>query len=66
MTGFDSLFPVMAVLVTAIHVFLATSKSWMAGTSPAMTLWICRRNPKMLSLYSARPFGYRTRRIRLV
>jgi hypothetical protein len=28
----------MAVLVTAIHVFLrCASKPWMAGTSPAMT-----------------------------
>jgi hypothetical protein len=27
----------MAVLVTAIHVFFAASKSWMAGPSPAMT-----------------------------
>jgi hypothetical protein len=27
----------MAVLDTAIHVFFAASKSWMAGTSPAMT-----------------------------
>jgi hypothetical protein len=27
----------MAVLVTAIYVFLAASKAWVAGTSPAMT-----------------------------
>jgi len=27
----------MAVLVTAIRVFLHKDKSWMAGTSPAMT-----------------------------
>ena len=27
----------MAVLITAIHVFLAESKAWMAGTRPAMT-----------------------------
>jgi hypothetical protein len=30
--------PVMSALVAGIHVFLAAkSKSWMAGTSPAMT-----------------------------
>jgi hypothetical protein len=28
----------MAVLVTAIHAFLAASKTWMAGTRPAMTV----------------------------
>jgi hypothetical protein len=27
----------MAVLVTAIHAFLAERKTWMAGTRPAMT-----------------------------
>jgi hypothetical protein len=27
----------MAVLVTAIYAFLAASKTWVAGTSPAMT-----------------------------
>jgi len=32
--------PVMPALVAGIHVFLSTasSKSWMAGTSPAMTV----------------------------
>jgi hypothetical protein len=29
---------VMPGLVPGIHVFLVPSKSWMAGTSPAMTL----------------------------
>jgi hypothetical protein len=28
---------VMAALVAAIHVFLHADKTWMAGTSPAMT-----------------------------
>jgi len=27
----------MAALVAGIHVFLLAAKSWMAGTSPAMT-----------------------------
>jgi len=33
---------VMPALVAGIHVFLisiAASKTWMAGTSPAMTMW---------------------------
>jgi hypothetical protein len=31
---------VMAVLVTAIHVFFCVAvKTWMAGSSPAMTMW---------------------------
>jgi hypothetical protein len=30
---------VMPALVAGIHVFLARSKTWMAGTSPAMTMW---------------------------
>jgi hypothetical protein len=32
----------MPALVAGIHVFLslfAASKTWMAGTSPAMTMW---------------------------
>jgi hypothetical protein len=29
---------VMPGLVPGIHVFLAVTKAWMAGTSPAMTL----------------------------
>jgi hypothetical protein len=32
---------VMPGLVVGIHVFDTTSKTWMAGTSPAMTLYIC-------------------------
>jgi hypothetical protein len=28
---------VMPALVAGIHVFMAASKTWMAGTSPAMT-----------------------------
>jgi len=28
----------MPALVAAIHVFRAASKTWMAGTSPAMTM----------------------------
>jgi hypothetical protein len=28
---------VMPALVAGIHVFLANAKTWMAGTSPAMT-----------------------------
>src|SRR5687767_5047993 len=28
----------MAVLVTAIHAFIRDKKTWMAGTSPAMTV----------------------------
>jgi hypothetical protein len=35
--SYDARSVVMAVLDTAIHVFFAASKSWMAGTSPAMT-----------------------------
>jgi hypothetical protein len=30
--------PVMRGLDPRIHVFLTTAKSWMAGTSPAMTI----------------------------
>ena len=30
---------VMPGLVPGTHVFRATSKTWMAGTSPAMTQW---------------------------
>jgi hypothetical protein len=33
----DGLTVVMPALVAGIHVFLLTSKTWMAGTSPAMT-----------------------------
>jgi hypothetical protein len=29
--------PVMPGLVPGIHVFASTNKTWMAGTSPAMT-----------------------------
>jgi hypothetical protein len=32
----------MPGLVPGIHAFLAESKTWMAGTSPAMTLWAPR------------------------
>jgi hypothetical protein len=35
--SYDARSVVMAVLDTAIHVFIAASKSWMAGTGPAMT-----------------------------
>jgi len=31
---------VMPALVAGIHVFDAVSKTWMAGTSPAMTLTV--------------------------
>jgi len=34
----------MPALVAGIHVFGASSKSWMAGTSPAMTRWMGRRD----------------------
>jgi len=34
----------MAGLVPAIHAFLAASKTWMAGTGPAMTILMGRRN----------------------
>jgi hypothetical protein len=37
---------VMPAPVAGIHVFLAASKTWMAGTSPAMTRWKSRRNMK--------------------
>ena len=30
----------MPGLVPGIHVFFATNKTWMAGTSPAMTRWM--------------------------
>src|SRR5262245_26748953 len=30
---------VMPALVAGIHVLLPRSKTWMAGTSPAMTMW---------------------------
>jgi len=30
--------------VPGIHVFLAKSKPWMAGTSPAMTMEVIRQN----------------------
>jgi hypothetical protein len=30
----------MLAYVPAIHVFLATVKTWMPGTSPGMTNWI--------------------------
>jgi hypothetical protein len=33
----NKLSAVMPALVAGIHVFLAASKTWMAGTSPAMT-----------------------------
>jgi len=29
----------MPGLVPGIHVFVSTKKSWMAGSSPAMTMW---------------------------
>jgi hypothetical protein len=32
----------MPGLVPGIHAFLA-AKTWMAGTSPAMTMWHCHR-----------------------
>jgi hypothetical protein len=34
--------PVMPALVAGIHVFTASRgiKTWMAGTSPAMTSWV--------------------------
>jgi hypothetical protein len=31
---------VMPGLVPGIHVFVDASKTWMAGTSPAMTMWM--------------------------
>jgi hypothetical protein len=31
---------VLPGLVPGIHVLRATSKAWMAGTSPAMTSWV--------------------------
>jgi hypothetical protein len=31
---------VMPGLVPGIHVFRAATKSWLAGTSPAMTTWM--------------------------
>jgi hypothetical protein len=31
-------------LVPGIHVFLLTNKTWMAGTSPAMTTWMNTRS----------------------
>jgi hypothetical protein len=31
---------VMPGLVPGIHVFLCVGKTWMAGTTPAMTTWI--------------------------
>ena len=35
----------MPALVAGIHVFYrATSKAWMAGTSPAMTMWMDTAN----------------------
>jgi len=30
----------MPALVAGIHVFLRRSKTWMAGTGPAMTQWL--------------------------
>jgi hypothetical protein len=30
----------MPGLVPGIHVFVDASKTWMAGTSPAMTMWM--------------------------
>ncbi len=30
----------MPALVAGIHVFCASTKTWMAGTSPAMTTWV--------------------------
>jgi hypothetical protein len=35
---------VMPGLVPGIHVFLTANKTWMAGTSPAMT-WVARPIP---------------------
>jgi hypothetical protein len=35
-----SKFCVMPGLVPGIHVLLRARKAWMAGTSPAMTMWI--------------------------
>jgi hypothetical protein len=38
---------VMPGLVPGIHVFLLALKTWMAGTSPAMTRWMYRAKPEM-------------------
>ena len=37
----------MPGLVPGIHVFLLAFKTWMAGTSPAMTRWLYRAKSKM-------------------
>ena len=39
---------VMPGLVPGTHVFRATSKAWVAGTSPAMTHWVIPRDRNML------------------
>src|SRR5258708_7125686 len=39
----------MPGLVPGIHVFVSTSKAWMAGASPAMTMWVGRtQRPRAL------------------
>jgi hypothetical protein len=49
--GIAVLYAVMPGLVPGIHVLTAVqnSKTWMAGTSPAMTNWVCPAMTRFLA-----------------
>jgi hypothetical protein len=47
---------VMAGLVPAIHVFLATAKTWMPGTRPGMTECVVKSSGNRFSV--ALPFAF--------
>src|ERR1700683_5402736 len=64
-----SIYPVIAGLVPAIHVFLGPIKTWMPGTRPGMTIGKCRQPvlpPLLPDRLGDRPAGEHTDQVRTV